>query len=185
MEQPPLQPVLESDLLTLRPLADADWPALFAAASDPKIWAGHVNRNRYQETPFRAFFDSGIKSAAAFTVIDNHTGQVIGSSRYHNFDAARHEIEIGWTFLCCAYWGGRYNAALKRLMLAHAFTFVDTVVFWVARDNLRSQGAMRNIGGRLRQGEFSKMDRGEAVPYCVFEISKADFETGPLYASAG
>jgi RimJ/RimL family protein N-acetyltransferase len=61
------------------------------------------------------------------------------------------EIEIGWTFLTRRYWGGRYNWEMKQLMLAHAFKFVETVVFLVGQDNIRSQKAMEKIGG-IRNG---------------------------------
>ena len=37
-------------------------------------------------------------------------------------------------------------------MLDHAFTFVDTVIFWVGDANWRSQGAMTKIGGIRREG---------------------------------
>jgi len=57
-------------------------------------------------------------------------------------------------------------------MLAHIFNLVDTVVFWVAKDNIRSQKAMEKIGGTRRDGEFSKQSNGEIIPYCVFEIKR-------------
>jgi hypothetical protein len=39
-------------------------------------------------------------------------------------------------------------------MLDHAFTFVDTVVFWVGDPTGGSQGAMTKIGGIKRAGLF-------------------------------
>ena len=42
-------------------------------------------------------------------MIDVATQEIIGSSRYHGYDAGRSEVEIGWTFLARKYWGGRYN----------------------------------------------------------------------------
>src|SRR5664280_1852853 len=83
-------------------------------------------------------------------------GRLIGSSRYHGHDPDRREVEIGWTFLARSYWGGTYNRELKRLMLRHAFRFVDTVVFLVGPANLRSQRAVEGIGG-VRSG--SRPDR--------------------------
>lgn len=64
--------------------------------------------------------------------------------------AARYtEIDIGWTFIVRKYWGGATNREVKRLMFDHAFTFVDTVIFWVGDTNWRSQGAMTKIGGGI------------------------------------
>jgi RimJ/RimL family protein N-acetyltransferase len=59
------------------------------------------------------------------------------------------EVEIGFTFLEKAFWGGTYNGELKRLMLDHAFQFVDQVVFVVGENNLRSQKALQKIGAIL------------------------------------
>jgi N-acetyltransferase len=79
-------------------------------------------------------------------VLDARRGELIGTSRYHGHDRARSEVEIGWTFLGRAYWGGAYNGELKRLMLEHAFRFVETVVFVVAAGNLRSRRAVEKLG---------------------------------------
>ena len=175
-----LQPTLSDDLVTLRPVRKDDWEGIYRAASNPKVWAGHVKQNRYKKEVFRPYFDGAILSGSALTIIDNVTGKIIGTSRYHDYKPNEHEIEIGWTFIDSDYWGGKYNAAIKRLMLQHIFKFLDIVVFWVAKDNLRSRYAMEKIGGVLRNGEFSKTDNGEVVPYVVFEIRKDKFPSGSL-----
>ena len=56
-------------------------------------------------------------------------------------------------------------------MLDHAFTFVDTVVFWVGDENWRSQGAMTKIGGVKREGLLTRELSGKR-PYFIFEITK-------------
>ena len=48
--------------------------------------------------------------------------------------------------LARAYWGGKYNGEMKELMLRHAFTFVDRVVFLIGPENYRSQRAVEKIG---------------------------------------
>jgi N-acetyltransferase len=80
--------------------------------------------------------------------VDLKDGRVIGSSRYHGYDEAASEVEIGWTFLARSHWGGRYNGEMKRLMLEHAFRFVRNVVFLVGPENRRSRRAVEKIGGR-------------------------------------
>ena len=79
--------------------------------------------------------------------IDRQTRQIIGSTRFYGYDSEKSEIEIGWTFLARKYWGGRYNAEMKRLLLNHAFKFVETVIFLVGEENIRSQKAMEKVGG--------------------------------------
>ena len=130
-----LQPHLKGELIELRPLRRDDWDELFAVASDPLIWEQHPESDRYKEKVFKIFFEDALRSGGAFIVIDTQTQQIIGSTRFHGYDPEKSEIEIGWTFLARKYWGGRYNAEMKQLMLRHAFKFVENVVFFVGENN--------------------------------------------------
>ena len=141
-----LQPHLKGELVELRPLAPEDWDDLFAVASDPLIWEQHPEIDRYKEDVFKIFFEDALRSGGAFVVVDTKTQQIIGSTRFHGSDPEKSEIEIGWTFLARKYWGGRYNAEMKQLMLTHAFKFVENVVFFVGENNIRSQKATEKIG---------------------------------------
>ena len=125
-----LQPHLVGELLELRPLRPEDWEDLFEVASDPMIWEQHPAHDRWQEEVFKEFFQGALESGGAFVAIDRKTQEVIGSSRYFGYDPEKGEIEIGWTFLARSHWGGKYNGEMKRLMLDHAFQFVDSVVFF-------------------------------------------------------
>lgn len=98
--------------------------------------------------------------------MDAKTQQVIGSSRFHGYDKERSEIEIGWTFLARSHWGGIYNGELKRLMLQHAFRFVNCVVFLVSPQNLRSQRAVEKIGG-IRAGSRPTGDGQDCYLYQI------------------
>ena len=141
-----LQPYLKGELIELRPLTPEDWDELFVVASDPLIWEQHPESDRYKEDVFRVFFSEALDSRGAFVVIDRKTQQIIGSTRFYGYDPEKSEIEIGWTFLARKYWGGRYNAEMKQLLLNHAFKFVKSVVFFVGEKNFRSQKAMEKIG---------------------------------------
>ena len=141
-----LQPHLTGELIELRPLAPEDWDDLFAVASDPLIWEQHPENDRYKENVFKVFFREALECGGAFVVIDAQTQHIIGSTRFYGYDPDKSEIEIGWTFLARKYWGGGYNAEMKRLLLNHAFKFVESVVFFVGETNFRSQKAMEKIG---------------------------------------
>ena len=169
---PNLQPILTGQRLELRPLGPGDFDALYVVASDPGIWAQHPVADRYKKDVFKVFFREALESGGAFAVIDRESGCVIGSSRYYGYDAARREIEIGWTFLARAYWGGIYNRELKQLMLRHAFGFVERVIFLVGPQNFRSQRAMEKIGA-VRAG-MTRREPGGAESV-VFEITRASF----------
>jgi RimJ/RimL family protein N-acetyltransferase len=162
-----LQPVLQGELLRLRPLREEDFRDLYAVASDFLIWEQHPISNRYEEDVFKGFFREALDSGGALIAIDARDGRVIGSSRFHGYDAANSEIEIGWTFLARSHWGGAYNSEMKRLMLRHAFRFVRRVVFLVGPHNRRSQRAMEKIGG-VRAG--SRRDAAGRESF-VYEIT--------------
>ena len=142
-----LQPTLKGQLLELRPLRPDDFRALYAVASDPLIWEQHPANDRYQEEVFKTFFREALDSGGALLATDRKDGRVIGSSRFNGYDEDKSEIEIGWTFLARSHWGGLYNGEMKRLMLHHAFQFVNNVIFVIGTGNIRSQRAVEKIGG--------------------------------------
>lgn len=146
-----LQPILKGKLVELQPVRADDYDALYAVAADPLIWQQHPANDRYEEEVFREFFREALESKGALLVIDAGEGRVIGSSRFHAYDQERSEIEIGWTFLARSHWGGIYNREIKQLMLNHAFKYIDSVVFLIGLQNIRSQRATEKIGA-LRVG---------------------------------
>ncbi|HMF13387.1 MAG TPA: GNAT family N-acetyltransferase [Gemmataceae bacterium] len=166
-----LQPCLKGDLLELRPLRAEDFRDLYDVAADPLIWEQHPSPDRYQDEVFKTFFREALESGGALIAIDRKDGRTIGSSRYHGYDEAKSEIEIGWTFLARSHWGGTYNREMKRLMLRHAFLFVRSVIFLVGPNNFRSQRALEKIGG-VRAGSRPDASGRESF---VYRIEASDF----------
>ncbi len=164
------QPTLRGPLIDLRPLRESDHDALFAVASDPRIWEQHPDKSRSSPDGFRRFFEEAIASGGALLATRAGTGQVIGSSRFHGYSATASEVEIGWTFLARACWGGTWNRELKRLMVEHAFRQVGRIVFLIAPMNLRSQRAVLKIGA-VRAG--SRVDGSGAESYVFALIPEA------------
>lgn len=161
-----LQPTLRGELLQLRPLQAADYAALYAVASDPLLWEQHPARTRYQEPVFQKLFQESLASGGALVAIDNNTGTVIGSSRFNGYTPTASEIEIGWSFLARSHWGGHYNGEMKQLMLHHAFRFVDSVIFLIGPENIRSQRAIEKIGA-LRDGNRTDQSGFESWLYRI------------------
>ncbi|HUS17042.1 MAG TPA: GNAT family N-acetyltransferase [Chloroflexia bacterium] len=167
-----LQPTLRGELVVLRPLAASDFDALYDAARDPTIWTQHPQHDRWRLEVFRPMFEGGLASGGALLATDAATGAVIGWSRFLDYDQSASQVEIGWTFLARAYWGGAYNGEMKRLMLAHAFRFVDNVIFVVAVDNWRSRRAVEKIGGR---GVGTRPAIADQPARVVYRITRAAF----------
>ena len=171
-----LQPTLKGNLIELRPLKRTDFDALFAAASDPLIWEQHPESDRYKRNVFQNYFDGAIDSKGAFAIIECESGRIIGSSRYCNLNPD--EVEIGWTFLERAFWGGAYNRELKSLMLDYAFQFVNRVVFVVGEKNLRSQKALLKIDARFIKKTQRPARDGTMTPNLIFGITRNPIDAG-------
>lgn len=157
------QPTLVGELVEVRPLRADDFDELYRAAADPLLWEQHPQPDRWRPDDFRAYFEDHLGSGGALAIVDRATGAVIGATRYDNFDARQGEVEIGWTFLARSYWGGSYNADLKRVMLEHAFHWVDTVVFLVGEENRRSRRAVEKLGA---------VETGNRRGHVLYELRK-------------
>lgn len=171
-----LQVILEDERVVLRPLNAQDFDALFAVAADPAIWAQHPAKERSEPEGFRNFFQQALEGQLAFVILDRASGNIIGSSRYHPCPDTPLAVEIGWTFLATAYWGGSYNQAVKKLMIAHAFQHYDWVLFHIHRDNLRSRKAVEKIGAQLVPSLDGKTITTRSEESLVYGIRK---ETKP------
>jgi len=167
-----LQPVLSNEYVKLEPLKVTDFEKLYKVAADPLIWEQHPTPDRYKEEVFRLFFDGAIASGSAFLITDRDTRQVIGSSRYYDYQEAFSSIAIGYTFLARSHWGGTYNLAVKRLMLDYIFQLVEKVIFHVGPQNIRSQKAVLKLGARLdRIVDFDYY--GQSRPHHEYVLEKA------------
>jgi RimJ/RimL family protein N-acetyltransferase len=155
-----LQPILQNKLILAQPLKADDFKSLYAAASDPLIWEQHPNKNRYQLNAFENFFKGALESGGAFLVKDAQTNQVIGSSRYSDYDPVTNTIAVGYTFFVRSHWGRGYNHALKTEMLQYVFSFVDTVHFYIGAVNKRSQISLERFGA-IKTGEKDMAYFGE------------------------
>jgi RimJ/RimL family protein N-acetyltransferase len=167
-----LQPHLIGENLELRPLRTSDWEGLFAAAADPMTWKLHPAHDRYKEDVFREYFHEALESKGALVAMDKKSQKIIGSSRYFWYGNQKNELEIGWTFLTRSHWGGAHNREMKRLMLDHAFTSVDYVIFLVGTTNLRSRKAMEKIGGILTDRRVIRNLHGKDIEHVIYRIDK-------------
>ncbi|WP_379548129.1 GNAT family N-acetyltransferase [Qipengyuania sp. DSG2-2] len=184
------QPTLETERLVLRPLTEADREALFAIASDPMVWEQHPIHDRWRREVFDPFFDEGLASGGALTVVrrgdEERDEQIIGSTRYDRYDPEDGgSVEIGWTYLARSHWGKGTNPEMKRAMLSHAFEHVAEVRFRVGDTNYRSRNALEAIGAV--RTEHYDLDRyqGRRVVHLTYAIGREDFATGPLASEAG
>ncbi|MFI7709524.1 GNAT family N-acetyltransferase [Sphingobacterium multivorum] len=108
-----IQPTLENEIAILCPLQEKDFEDLYAAASNPKIWEQHPNKDLWKREIFKTFFEGAIQSEGAFKIVDKVTGKIMGSTRYYDFNEQENSIFIGYTFYAVEYWGKGINNSVK------------------------------------------------------------------------
>lgn len=170
-----VQPVLENEEFQLIPLQQGDFESLYKVASEPEVWEQHPNKDRYKKEVFENFFRGAMESKGAFKIIEKATGDVLGSSRYYDFDEKDNHIFIGYTFYGTKSWGKGINPQVKKLMLDYIFQFVDKVHFHVGKENFRSQKAMEKLGGKKIAVEEVAYFAEPIRTNFVYEIRKEDW----------
>jgi N-acetyltransferase len=172
-----LQPTLTNDLLIIRPLKADDFDNLYKVASDPLIWEQHPAKYRYQKEVFTELFNDGLASGGALVVIDKKTGNIIGSTRFNPVPETDNAIEIGWSYLARAYWGGLYNKSQKHLLMDYAFQHVGHVFFYINKFNMRSRKAVEKLGGnRISHFNNQLLDARSEVGV-IYRIGKIEYKS--------
>lgn len=72
------QPILNGNLLQLRPLRPEHWDKLYAVESDPLIWEQHPIQDRYKEEVFKGFFREALESSGALIVMGSKDARLSG-----------------------------------------------------------------------------------------------------------
>ena len=140
--------------ITLEPLALHHEDGLRAAAADGQLWKLRVTsvpepeRTRQYIEDALAMREAG--NRFAFAVIASATGQVLGSSSYHDILPAVKRVEIGYTWYARSVQRSHVNSTCKLLMMAHAFeTLGCHVVGWRTDNfNFASQAAIERLGAQ-------------------------------------
>jgi RimJ/RimL family protein N-acetyltransferase len=83
-------------------------------------------------------------------VLDSASGQVIGSTSYHDIVPAVQRLEIGYTWYAASRQRSAVNSTAKLLLLQHAFdTLGAQLVGWRTDNfNFASQRAIERLGAR-------------------------------------
>lgn len=172
----PIQPQLENNDVILIPLVAEDFEELYTAASDPKIWEQHPNKDRWKRAVFQTFFEGAIQSKSAFKIVDKKTKECIGSTRFYDYDQDKQNLFIGYTFYTVSCWGKGINTSVKEMMLDYAFQWVSSVNFHIGSENMRSQIAIKRIGAeKIAEEQVAYFGEPSQLNY-VYEISKDAWE---------
>ena len=151
----PLRPiVLEGDFVRLEPMTLEHHAGLSAIGLDPEIWRFTLVVVQTPEE-MRGYMDAALElqrggTTLPFVTIERSSGQIVGSTRFGNYDPANRRIEIGWTWIAPRWQRTAINTEAKYLMLSHAFEKLHCVRVELKTDvlNTRSRKAMLRIGAK-------------------------------------
>lgn len=145
---------LQAHGVRLVPLELEHEAGLRAAAADGQLWKIRVTSVPEPEET-RAYIDTALQGRAAghrfaFAVLDDASGEVLGSTSYHDILPAVQRVEIGYTWYAQRCQRTHVNTAAKLLMMGHAFdTLGCHVVGWRTDNfNFTSQRAIERLGAK-------------------------------------
>ena len=147
-----VEPVtLQARGIRLVPLTLQHEAGLAAAAADGELWKLRITSvPEPQET--RSYIETalGTSNRVAFAVTDVATGDVLGSTSYHDIVADLKRVEIGYTWYAAHCQRTHINTTCKLLMLTHAFEALGcNMVGWRTDNfNFASQRAIERLGAK-------------------------------------
>ncbi|MBC7547476.1 MAG: GNAT family N-acetyltransferase, partial [Polaromonas sp.] len=137
--------------IALVPLALTHVDGLRAAAQDGELWTLRTTSVPAPEETF-AYIQTALntENRFAFAVTDASTGEVLGSTSYHDILPSVKRLEIGYTWYAARYQRTHVNTICKLLMLTHAFEALGCHVIGWRTDNFNfaSQKAIERLGAK-------------------------------------
>jgi N-acetyltransferase len=150
---------LDGRLVSLQKLVPTHAESLRQVASDPIIWR-HMPMEAWRADVFNDWLHLAFQAqledqSCVFSIVDQLTGRLVGSTRFQDIDIKHRKVDIGWTWFAVEAWQKGHNTETKYLMLQYAFEVwgVHRVGFKVDERNLRSQRAIERIGA-TQEGLF-------------------------------
>jgi len=145
---------LEGFGVRLEPLTLAHTDALAAAASDGRLWELWFTSVPEPEG-MDAYVAEALEGQRAgemlpWVVRELGSGEIVGTTRYHDIIAQVDRVEIGWTWYARRWQRTHVNSACKLLLLSHAFDALGCKVVGLRTDNFNfaSQKAIAEIGAK-------------------------------------
>lgn len=146
--------VLDGHGVRLEPLSHDHHDGLEAAAADGRLWElWYTSVPQPGETA--AYIEAALTGhreghRLAWAVRELASGQVIGSTSYHDIVCDIDRVDIGYTWYGQSWQRSHVNTACKLLLLSHAFDRLGCQVVGLRTDsfNLRLQRAIEALGAK-------------------------------------
>ncbi len=174
---------LESEDVSLIPLLSEHEEGLLKAASDGELWNLWVtsvpSSKTIEKYIIKALEEQEKGQSLPFTVIDNKTDAIVGSTRFMNVDSQNKRLEIGSTWYAKSHQKTGVNTHCKLMLLQHAFEQLHCIAveFRTNWFNFASRNAILKLGakqdGVLRNHRIDH--NGLLRDTVVFSITNAEW----------
>lgn len=142
--------------ITLEPMSRDHGNALARAAADGDLWKlWFTSVPTPDAESVGRYIDQALEGQAAghmlpWVVRDEASGDIVGTSRYHDIIPAADRVEIGYTWYAARCQRSHVNTTCKLLLFGHAFEVLDCKVVGLRTDNFnfRSQRAIEALGAK-------------------------------------
>lgn len=150
-----VQPIkLSKNGVLLEPLTHEHLHGLTNACKDGELWKVRVTSAPAPDE-VKQYINTALEQKQhghrfAFAVIEQSTGQVIGTTSYHDILANVKRVEIGYTWYAKHVQRTHVNTTCKLLLLEHAFEVLGCHIVALRTDifNFKSQRAIERLGAK-------------------------------------
>ena len=145
---------LERHGVRLEPLSPEHEQGLKAAAQDGRLWELFFTSVPEPEHTAK-YIQDALKGQERgdmlpWAVRDLKSGEIVGSTRYHDIVSAADRVEIGYTWYAQRCQRSHINTACKLMLFEYAFEDIGCQVVGLRTDNFnfRSQRAIEALGAK-------------------------------------
>jgi len=145
---------LEGYGVRLEPLSPQHEKGLIEAAKDGRLWELFFTTVP-EAGKTKKYIDDALKGQERgdmlpWAVRDLKSGDIVGSTRYHDIVAAADRVEIGYTWYAQRCQRSHVNTACKLLLFTYGFETLGCKVVGLRTDNFnfRSQRAIEALGAK-------------------------------------
>jgi RimJ/RimL family protein N-acetyltransferase len=145
---------LEGHGVRLEPLEPAHADPIAEAVRDGELWrlwfTGVPQPDQAVAYVASALEGQRAGSMLPWAVRELASGDIVGSTRYHDIVPAIDRVEIGYTWYAARWQRSHVNTACKLLLLQHAFDTLGCLVVGLRTDNFNfaSQRAIESLGAK-------------------------------------
>lgn len=147
---------ISTDKITLRPLSMKHLDAFYQAGAFPELWKWSLPNQCTSKTQAETWLVQSLEKVkqgeqVVFSIFDNQSGELVGSTRYCEISYENRTLEIGFTFITPKYQRTYVNTHAKYCLLKHAFEQLKTirVQFKTHEKNEKSRNAISRLGAKF------------------------------------